>query len=869
MGEQTKLIQSKKTFFAENISEQSMNLKLFISYSHRDTFYIEEFKKHIAPLEKDGSIEVWYDRSIIPGEDFQQKIDHNLEDSDIVCLFISADYIKSESCTSEKMRTLELKKQKGVSILSIILSPCGWKDVRDISGLLSLPTDGKPVSDFNDKNTAWQDVYSGLKKIIQSKMMLKQLKISEKFEHFLCDTEMLTKAHPKKENVSLDDIYTCIELDKYDGLKDYVDTLSSNDLLNNLFTDGKIIIAGEDQSGKTTLCKRIFCDLRSQNFVPVYVSDKMRALPGKMKNIISNSLHEQYDNINEKEIDLERIIPIIDDFHHAKNKERHIKDLSEYSHCVIIVDDIFSLNIKDKMLLSSFTTFRIKELKSSLRYELVEKWVSLTDKDAICGDYRDIDRKIELINTTLGRNIGKGIMPAYPFFILTTIVTYEAVNLSLDQDITSQGYCYQAFIYYYLRKRGVRNDEIDIYMNFLTELAFHMYEAKLEELNPDHFSVFMKNYSDNYNLPITLDTLLANLNEIVASDSFKNYSFRYPCFYYFFVAKSLSEHIDDPKGMERVRDILNNLHVDENAYIAVFLTHHSKNIKIFEEIERIASSLFEKYRPATLTKAEMKFFDEQVHAVVRAVLPPANVTPETERMERLKIQDEFEQSYEEARSRESIDDDDSFAKDFRKAIKTVEVLGCIIRNRAGSLEKVRLREIFLSGMNVHLRMLSSFFEEMKDENMQKEIIDRISKILNQLEDDKEAYKRSNEEKRRKNAKTLFWNINFFIMYGILYKIIHSLGSDKLNEITVDVCDEINNPASFLIKHGIFMDYNKNLQIKAIEKRTDDTDFSEIAKRAARVTIVNYCSLHKIGYRNRQRIENYLNISQKKLLPKGS
>ncbi len=454
MGEQTKLIQSKRAFLAENVSEQNTSLKLFISYSHQDSLYIEEFKKHIAPLEKDGSIDVWYDRSILPGENFQRKIDHNLEDSDIVCLFISADYLRSESCTSEKMRALELKKQKGVSILSIILSPCGWKDVRDISELLSLPTDGKPISDFNDKNIAWQNVYSGLKRIIQNKMTLKQLKLNENFEHFLCDTEMLTKAHPRKENVSLNDIYTCIELDRYDHLKDHVDTISSGDLLDNLFTDGKIIIAGEDQSGKTTLCKRLFRDLRSQNFIPVYVSDKTGIFPGKIGNIVSKSLHEQYNNINEKEIDPERIIPIVDDFYYAQNKERHIKDLSEYSHCIIIVDDIFSLNIKDDMLLSSFTTFRIKELKSSLRYELVKKWVSLTDKDAVYSDYKDIDKMTELIDTTLGRNIGKGIMPAYPFFILSTIVTYDAFTMSLDQDITSQGYCYQAFHILLLKKTG-------------------------------------------------------------------------------------------------------------------------------------------------------------------------------------------------------------------------------------------------------------------------------------------------------------------------------------------------------------------------------------------------------------------------------
>jgi len=69
-------------------------------------------------------------------------------------------------------------------------------------------------------------------------------------------------------------------------------------------------------------------------------------------------------------------------------------------------------------------------------------------------------------------------MPAYPSFILLAISTYETGRIPLDQEITSQGYCYQALIYFYLRKQDVRNEDIDIYINFLTELAFYFYKEK-------------------------------------------------------------------------------------------------------------------------------------------------------------------------------------------------------------------------------------------------------------------------------------------------------------------------------------------------------------------------------------------------------
>jgi len=839
-----------------------MKLKVFISYSHLDNSpenqYIEVFKRHLAPLKNNGLIEEWYDRLILGGENFRKIIGRNLEKADIVCLFISASFLNSPECINETKKALALKKIKGVPVVPIILSPCGWIDDSDLKDLLAFPFEGKPVSGFSDKDAAWHEVYEGIKKIIEKEQKIKQLSLNDLCKSFLLDAELLAKAHSRKETVTLNDIYINTELEKIDISKRNSVTINSDELLDNLFAEKQIILSGEDQSGKTTLCKRLFCELRRLNFMPVFVSGKDTILPGKMENIIKKLLHEQYNNFNDKEIDSERIIPIVDDFHHAKEKENRIKCLLRYPLCVVVVDDNFSLNFKDKTLVSSFITFKTKELKPSIRFELVKKWLSLTDKD-IERDYKDIDKNVDLINTILGRNIGKGLVPAYPFFILSTLVIYESYTLSLDQDITSQGYCYQAIIYHYLRKRGVKNDEIDIYSNFLGELASYMYHAKQNELSNYDFSVFMVKYTEKYNLPLPTDILLTNLNEIFSNDSLNNYSFKYPCFFYFFVAKSLAEHLDESEGLEKINKILDNLHVDENAYIAVFVIHHSKNINIFNTIENISSSLFKDFKPASLTKEEMSFFDGEMHNIVNAVLPPADTTPEIERGKLLKLEDELEKSGDYDTKEDSINENEEFVNNFRKAIKTVEVMGCIIRNRAGSLERVKLQDIFSEGMNVHLRILSSLIDTIKSQDQQKILIEYISKFLSHQDEDKDPLQRLSDEERKKIAQTIFWNFCFFLVHGFIYKIVQSLGSDKLIEISSNACDQVNTPATALIKHGILMKYEKNLQIDELNRRIIQHDFSEIAKRSARMTVVGYCSINPVNYRDKQRIESTLKI----------
>jgi uncharacterized UPF0160 family protein len=175
--------------------KQNNKLKLFISYSHRDEEHINEFRKHVTPLKNNGLIDDWYDRKIIAGKDFQDEIDNNLENADIIYLFLSANFLSSDACMKEKNNALDLIKKRGVAVLPIILSVCGWLDDKDLSSLLALPTDGKLILDFTNSDKAWNNVYKGFKNLINKEIKIKQLQITKKFSTFLQNTELLSKAH--------------------------------------------------------------------------------------------------------------------------------------------------------------------------------------------------------------------------------------------------------------------------------------------------------------------------------------------------------------------------------------------------------------------------------------------------------------------------------------------------------------------------------------------------------------------------------------------------------------------------------------------------------------------------------------------------
>jgi len=849
-------------------------LSVFISYSHLDEEEINKFKKHISPLQTNDLIDIWYDRKIIPGQDLQDKITDNLKNSDIVCLFISANFLSSKACREEKEVALELNKIKGVAVIPIILSKCGWLDDDDLSSLLALPTDGKEIEEHDKQNSAWNCVYEGLKAVINEEIKVKKLEFQGHFSDFLQSVEMLTKAHSRKETVNLDDVFIYPKLDKYDEVREYETCESSEQLINDLCKYSKILIAGENQSGKTTLCKKIILKLRENNFVPVYLSDENRQYQGRIVNRIKSAFEKQYQGAEIEEIDQRRIVPIIDDFHCAKQKEKHINDLSEYKHQVIIVDDIFSLNLKQETLIRKFKHFKIKELSPSLRNELIEKWTNLTDKSEgeLHSDnmlYQRIDNTTELINTSLGKVMGSGIMPAYPFFILSVLTTNEAFGISLDHEITSQGHCYQALIYLYLTKEGVKNEEIDTYINFLTELSFFFYKEGTNILTVEDFKVFMGKYLKKYNLPVKESTLLAKLQktQIITLDSCNHYSFCYPYLYYFFVAKYISEHIDENKDIVDI--IIENLHKDENAYITIFISHHSKSSYILDKIVKNASNLFKSHDSASLNKKEVSFFDKKLDIIIKEALPATSSTPEKERTERLEVQDVEEETKQ--LSEEKEDSDDNLIIELRRSIKTVEVMGRIIKNRAGSLEKETLEIIFQKAMNVHFRILTSFFDAI--ENEEEEVIDFISDRINKIIEEKDAQRVSEGKKvvtlktdeLERLSRSIFWNMNFFFIYNLINKIVHSIGSNKLTEIVKTVCDKEDTPASFLVKHGILMWYNKNLQVDNIISKVNNDGFSETAKKIMKFMVVNHCSMHSVDFKLKDKIGKKLEISSQKLI----
>jgi internalin A len=128
----------------------SLGLSVFFCYSHRDEALRDRLEVHLKLLQRQLLISAWYDRKIMPGEEWEGEIDTNLKSAALVLLLVSADFIDSDYVWSREVKVALERNAKGDAIvIPIVLRPCDWENA-PFAKLAGLPKDMLPVTTFED-----------------------------------------------------------------------------------------------------------------------------------------------------------------------------------------------------------------------------------------------------------------------------------------------------------------------------------------------------------------------------------------------------------------------------------------------------------------------------------------------------------------------------------------------------------------------------------------------------------------------------------------------------------------------------------------------------------------------------------------------
>ncbi|MHB8390159.1 MAG: TIR domain-containing protein [Acidobacteriaceae bacterium] len=835
-----------------------MPKRIFISYSHKDDSFRQELENHLSTMKRNGHIDVWSDRRIAPGQEWKGEIDENLEKSDLVLLLVSSDFVASDYCYDvELKRALEMHDQCQATVVPVIIRHCDWHEA-PFGKLQALPEEAKPISSWDDKDKAWLSVVTGLKTKIQNvEMKLPVISrqetifhsiLNKEFYEWLIDTE-IELAHRRADRINLDDVFICPDLKVLDN---EIDKLAKTvDGTSVLDSEGWKLVFGDEQSGKTSLAKHYYVRLLQMGWEPLLINGE-NIKNSDVENLMKHAHRKQYADANYARYQRSsKKAVIFDDYSRIKlNRKYQNKLLMEvrrqFSLVIILAIDSFQYVAPEIEALERCDQYEILPFGNLKRSELIEKWISIGVREQI--DERDLYQNLDKLKLDLDSFVQRNIVPAKPIYLLTLLQTIEAFSPQ-KIELTSYGHCYQYLIYRALERAKIKNTLVDSYLNWLSELANAIFESDGDSLSEDDLDRFFEDYQGRY-LRIDREKIISDfLNSGILLQRNGRLGFKYRYIYYFYAAKRLAENlIRSDASREKIRLLLLNLHKEDCANIIIFLTHHTKDPWVLDEIQLCMMELFNDCREAALESKDLEFMKEFLDSIPKIVIEQREIEEERKKQSRRKDQAEAIERELEAQAGE-LDPSTMLAK-ITRGFKGIELIGQILRNRHGSLDKVRLQEMAAEAYGVGLRFLQCFLDA--SEASKDEVIKMIEHML------RENPGVDNFE-LEKEARTTFLLLTYGVIYGVLRKIASSAGSKEASEIYGQIEKDKPTPAVKLINIAIELQFQKKITDKRLKELADEFKSNVTCHRLLQEVVVQHIYMHHVDYKEKQLIAERLRL----------
>lgn len=140
--------------------------RIFISYAHADEDLKKELDKYLKVLKRSSKVQVWNDRELIGGQEWDQTIMSELNKANIILLLISVDFNASDFIWDKELASAMQRHEEGTAhVVPIILRRCEWSSM-PYAKLQALPRNATPVTEYANRDAAFTEIAVGLEKLV-------------------------------------------------------------------------------------------------------------------------------------------------------------------------------------------------------------------------------------------------------------------------------------------------------------------------------------------------------------------------------------------------------------------------------------------------------------------------------------------------------------------------------------------------------------------------------------------------------------------------------------------------------------------------------------------------------------------------------
>ncbi len=639
--------------------------------------------------------------------------------------------------------------------------------------------------------------------------------------------------HSKKERLLLSDVFIYPDLEPLDETLTVVQYPNSEELIDQVKDkdSANILIEGEDQSGKTTLFFVLLKRFYDIGYTPVYIRGK-HIKNTDVKNIVKIAVKEQYgkSNMNLFFQQKKRIL-FLDNFHKLRLNAKYRKNLlnnlyKHFDYILISADNSLGSNLatEEAISLKDFDKYKLLPFGHEKRNKLIEQWLLIGENQMTINDevlMKNVQGRFDEINSLIGNRL----MPSYPIFILTLLQGLDANIIAQDYSQTSYAHVYYALITAGLVREGVKSN-LTSYLNILKELAFYLFNKKVDSFSQSNFENFYKEYEESYYKDFSADTILSTLtraNIIKYDDEY--YSFSYKYIFFYLVAQKISSEIDKHKKL--IEDLSENIHLEKNANILIFLSHHSKAQLLIDNVIFTSLIPFENTNPITLDKNDdfVSFITEFAKEIQDNIIEERD--PKKEVNKELKTRDEIERNG--SKENTSNEDNELMPKEvieLNHAFRSVKIIGQIVKNQKGDFKKDKLVELVEVAYSTVFRFIGFFSEILTKDK------DELIKIISE-----EVESKTNSDRNfiEKTVKKLLQFISWRICIDSFTNLMFSVGTKGRNELYDTVSKKMGSTASKIVSFAIKSYYEK-INVKELKQLFDEIENNYLAQSILRVYV---------------------------------
>ena len=480
---------------------------------------------------------------------------------------------------------------------------------------------------------------------------------------------------------------------------------------------------------------------------------------------------------------------IIDHFTAARSHVRFVEFVrNRFDRIVVMVSStVYESYYRDDSRLADYVEVRIEPLTHGQQETLIRRHLALSSERVTIPDGR-VDQVEDRVNSVI---MSQRLVPRYPFFVLSILQTLEAFMPS-SFTITSYGHCYKALILARLIKAGIpsRDSDINPCLNFAETLAFQQYCAKRESGDGAaivDFGDFVKTYRQRFHISDSTLTRLGDREYGLLDDNGK---FRANYSYYYFLGMFLAKH--KVECADIIELMCEATYLPSNHLTLLFLIHHTESREVVDEILLRTLCALEGVEPARLDRAETRRFQQIVGGLPKNVLSGNSVEDERRReRERRDAMERDDGSDEEGDWGDASEDARGNA--IYSILKNNEIVGQILRNQYGLLERERIQEIVEIVADSGLRLVNVV---LKDETE----IEELARFVKEKFPDEEMEKIL----RILRALTFIWtgiNVN---------RIVDTINVPEIRESVDAVVRARNNAAYDVIGYFYLLDSAEEL-----------------------------------------------------------